>query len=383
MSCGLRRTMLAAAAVVSLPLAARAQNDVPVGRVRFLSGFEARGLTFKAGAGLKSVTEMAIPFGVIYTASPRFAVDLGIRYATATQKPESDTLPHSRVSGPTDLQVRGVYQLVPDVVVLTLSANLPTGKTKLADDELLAAGAVASELVPFPVSSFGSGANVTSGVAVAVPVGGWAVGLGGAYRLSGAFTPRSSLDTSLNKSYKPGGELRIRVGVDRLVGQGRISLGFTFSSFAQDEFGGSSIFRPGQRYITQGAWSFPLGNVGLALYVWDLYRTSGTNTLVGQSTEKQNVLTAGVAASLQLGPNVLRPQIEYRIRSAGASSLSSAGHLLSLSARYQWTLSPRIDLLPALRFDTGSIAEAGTIGASGAAVDFTGWGMSLGLRATL
>jgi hypothetical protein len=384
MSSGPWRTMLAAAGVVFLPLTARAQNDVPVGRVRFLSGFEARGLTFKAGAGLKSVTEVAIPFGVIYTVSPRFAVDLGIRYASATQKPETDTLPTSTVSGPTDLQVRGVYQLVPDVVVLTVSANVPTGKTKLADDELLAAGAVASELVPFPVSSFGSGANVTSGVAVAVPMGGWAVGLSGAYRLSGSFTPRSSLvDTALNKSYKPGGELRLRVGADRLVGQGRISLGFTFSSFAQDEFGGSSIFQPGQRYVTQGAWSFPVGNVGLAVYVWDLYRTAGKNTLVGQSTEKQNVLTAGAAASVQLGPNVLRPQVEYRIRSAGASSLASAGHLLSLSARYQWTLSPRIDLLPALRFDTGSIAEAGTLGASGAAVDFTGWGLSLGLRATL
>lgn len=384
MTSGPFRTLLAACVVVvSLPPTARAQNDVPVGRVRFLSGFEARGLSFKAGTGLKSVTELAIPFGIIYAASPRFSFDLGIRYASATQKPESDTLPRSTVSGPTDLQVRGVYQLVPDVVVLTVSANVPTGKTKLADDEVMAAGAVASELIPFPVSSFGSGANVTSGVAVAVPIGGWAVGLAGAYRLSGSFTPRASLDTSLNKSYKPGGEVRLRVGADRLVGQGRISLGFTFSSFAQDEFGGSSIFRPGQRYVGQGAWSFPVGNVGLAVYVWDLYRTAGRNTLIGLSTEKQNVLTGGIAASVQLGRNALRPQIEYRLRSAGASSLAAAGHLLSLSARYQWTLSPRMDLLPALHFDTGSVAEAGTIGASGASVGFTGWGLSLGLRATL
>jgi hypothetical protein len=262
------------------------------------------------------------------------------------------------------------------VVVLTVAANLPTGKTKLTDDELVAAGVAASELIPFPVSSFGSGANVTSGLAVAVPLAGWAVGAGGSYRITAGYTPLASIDSS----YKPGGELRLRVGADRLVGQGRVSLGFTFSSFADDEFGGSRLFQSGKRYITQGSWSFPVGNLGLVLYVWDLYRDAGKLVIGGGATEKQNVLTGGVVASIQMGRNVLRPQLEYRMQSAragSASSWSAAGHLLSFSARYQLSLSERFALLPAARFDAGNITSTGTT------VSFTGWGLSVGLRATL
>jgi hypothetical protein len=369
-----RHSTLAAlvATLTAAPLAARAQ-DLPVGRVRFLSGQEVRGVSFDPGLGLKSISELVVPVGAIWTASPRLAFDFGVRYARVTRTPETDSLASASVSGFTDLQARGIYQIVPDAVVLTVAVNAPTGRTKLTAEELPAAGSVASDLIPFPVSSFGSGANVTSGIAVAVPFAGWALGLGGSYRLSGAYTPLADVDSS----YKAGGEFRFRVGADRLVGQGRVSLGFTYSSFSQDEFGGSSIFQPGKRYITQASWSFPIGNLGLALYAWDLYRNAGTVTFGSSPTEKQNTLAAGAVASIQLGRSVLRPQIELRQQSAGLSEMKSAGRLLGLSVRYQMQLTGSFSLLPALRFDTGNVIS------NGATIGFTGWGLSLGLRTTL
>ena len=369
-----RRSALAALVTVlaAAPLAARAQ-DIPVGRVRFLSGLEARGVSFDAGLGLKNISELVVPFGAIWTASPKLSFDFGVRYARVSRTPEVDSLASTSVSGLTDLQVRGVYQVVPDAVVFTVAANVPTGKTELTGEDLLAAGSVASDLIPFPVSSFGSGTNVTSGIAVAVPFAGWALGFGGSYRLSGAYTPLADVDSS----YKAGGEFRFRAGADRLVGQGRVSLGFTYSGFSQDEFGGSSVFEPGKRYITQASWSFPLGNLGLAFYAWDLYRNSGTVTLGGSRTEKQNILAAGAVASIQLGRNVLRPQIEIRQQSAGVSAMKSAGRLLGLSVRYQMQLTGSFSLVPALRFDTGNVVSGG------ATIGFTGWGLSLGLRTTL
>jgi len=339
--------------------------------VRFLTGFEARSVSFNAGLGVKTISEMTVPLGMMYNPSDRLALDFGIRYASVSRTP-TDTTPKVTVSGPTDVQVRAVYQVIPDRVVLTLAGNVPTGKTKLSDPEQQAVGAVASELIPFPVSSFGTGANVTTGLAVAIPVAGWAVGVAGAYRLSGAFTPLIQRDTS----YKPGGELRFRIGADRVVGQGRVSLGFTYSSFSQDEWGGASFFQPGKRYISQASWSFPVGNLGLALYAWDLYRTSGTVLLNRGVTEKQNVLTAGVAASVQLGRSVLRPQIEFRKHTAGVDKLEAAGQLLSLSARLSMPVSESFALTPAVRFDTGNIVSGATYG-------FTGWGLSVGIRATL
>lgn len=371
MNAAVRRAALAAVLVAAGPVAALAQGDLPVGRLRFLSGFEARSVSFAAGLGVKTISELAVPLGAMYNPSTRLAFDIGVRYASASRTPEGAAA-KGTVSGLTDVQVRAVYQVIPDVVMLTLAANLPTGKTKLTADELPAAGAVASELIPFPVTSFGTGANVTTGLAVAVPVAGWAVGLAGAYRLSGAFTPMSTVDSS----YKPGGEMRFRVGADRVVGQGRVSLGFTYSTFSQDEFGGANIFQPGKRYISQAAWSFPVGNIGLSLYAWDLYRTSGTVLLSSSTTEKQNVLAAGLAASLQMGRSVLRPQIEFRKHTAGVDKLAAAGQLLSLSARLSLPLSEALSLTPAVRFDTGNIVSGATYG-------FTGWGLSIGIRATL
>jgi hypothetical protein len=365
-----RRAALVAALVAAFPVAASAQGGLPVGRLRVLTGFDARGVSFATGLGVKSISEIAVPLGVLYNPSTRLAFDLGVRYASVSRTPEGAA--KVTLSGLTDLQVRGVYQVIPDVVVLTLAANLPTGKTKMSADELAAAGAVASELIPFPVTSFGTGASVTTGVAVAVPVAGWAVGAGGAYRLSGAFSPLAMIDSS----YKPGGELRFRVGADRVVGQGRVSLGFTISSFSQDEFAGVSIYQPGKRYITQASWSFPVGNLGLALYAWDLYRTPGTLVSSSSATEKQNVFAVGLSAAVQMGRSVLRPQIEYRRHTAGSGRLEGAGRLLSLSARLSLPVSEVLTLTPALRFDTGNIV-------GGAIYGFTGWGLSVGIRSTL
>ena len=372
MNAGVRRAVLVAA-LAAFPAAARAQGDMRVGGVRLMSGVEARGVSFKPGLGIKGVTEFAVPFGAICNVSPRFGLDFGVRYASVSRTPEATGQSKATISGPTDTQVRAVFQVIPDVMVLTVAANLPTGKTELTSGELVAAGVVASELIPFPVQSFGSGTNVTTGLAIAVPFAGWALGVGGAVRLATAYTPLATVDST----YKPGTEMRFRFGADRVVGQGRISLGFTYSAFADDEFGGTRIFTPGQRFITQGTWSFPVGNLGLALYAWDLYRKPGTVVVGGSSTEKQNVLTVGAAASVQVGRSVLRPQLEYRVHSAGVSKLEAAGHLLSLSARYQLSLSERFALLPAVRFDTGNIVTSATT------VNFTGWGLSVGLRAAM
>jgi hypothetical protein len=364
---GLRAHGLGLASVLLLPPLLVAQG-APQSGVAALSGVEARGLSFQSGLGIKSVTEVAVPFGVVWTASPRLSFDLGGRYASASR---TDSSGSNSISGLTDIQVRGVYQIVQDVAVFTVAATLPTGTTKLTAAQLPVAGVIASDLLPFPVANFGSGFNVTTGLALAVPVGGWALGVAGSYRQNGGYTPLA--DTSL--SYKAGGEFRVRAGADRIVGQSRISLGFTYSSFGEDDFGSSPIFQSGKRYIGQASWSFPVGNLGLALYVWDLYRANGT-AIDGSITSKRNVLALGGVGSIQMGRNVLRPQVEYRVHTVGASQLSSAGKLFSIGALLQMPLGQQFALSPVARFDAGNIVNPAT----STAVSFTGWDLGITLR---
>jgi hypothetical protein len=355
---------------------------VPLGaqdftRAAVFTGFEMRSLSFDSGLGVQSISQVAVPLGVVLPLSRRITLDVGTRFARSTLEDDSGVA--STLSGLTDLQARAVVQLVPDVALFTLTANLPTGKTELTADELLVTGAIASDLLPFPVSSYGSGTSVTTGLALAIPVAGFAVGLAGSYRYSSGYTPLA--DTAAD--YRTGGEARLRFGLDRLIGQGRLSLGFTYSSFATDEFGGNEVFQPGNRYITQGSLSIPIGNMGLSLYAWDLYRDQGDIPINGSVTEKQNVLALGAGASIQMGRNSLRPLVEYRRHTAsdpgaGVASLEPAGTLLSLGLRYQMLLGERWSLLPGARFDTGNI-----VGDAGNDVAYRGFSVAVSMRATL
>jgi len=374
----------ALAAVLLLPAPLLAQG----GDISGYAGVEARGVSWKPGVGIKSVNEVAVPFAVVWPASPRLSFDLGGRWASATRTDSVGA--KTTLSGLTDIQVRGIYQLVPDLAVLTVSANLPTGTTKISDQQLLTAGAIASDLLPFPVANFGSGFNLTTGLALAVPVQGWALGVAGSYRLNGDYTPFSNTNDcpSTGCSYKSGGEFRVRAGADRIVGQGRLSFGFTFSTFGDDNFGNSPIFQSGKRYIGQGSWAFPVGNASVQIYAWDLYRTAGTlfDTTGAPlaTTQKRNVLAFGAAGSIQVGRDVLRPQVEYRIHTLGDSTLSSGGRLLSLGLQYQWMLNDRFTLLPSARFDVGSEYALDANGnPTSQSANLTGWSVALMLRAKM
>jgi len=372
-----RATLLAGAWLVPAALLAQ-------GPPTAFAGVQARTVSFSTTAGgIKSVSEIAVPIALLWPATPRLSFDLGGYYASATRKGSNDS--SATISGLTDIQVRGVYQIVPDLAVLSVSANLPTGTSKLKDNQLLTAGAIASDLLPYPVANFGSGFNLTSGLALALPVGGWAIGVAGSYRLNGDFTPFADSGAG---SYKAGGEFRVRLGADRVVGQGRVSLGVTYSSFGEDNFASSPIFQSGNRWIGQGSWSFPIGNMALQLYAWDLYRSAGSQLdSTGKSvasTQKRNVLAFGAAGAVQMGRNVLRPQLEYRIHTLGGSSLSNAGNLLSVGAQYQWAVGARFALVPSLRFDMGTQYVLDGVGNPTSQSDkLTGWNFGLMLRTTM
>jgi len=376
-----RRILPVLAAAALLPASLRAQST-PVGSTTALGGVEVRGLSFQSGLGVKSATEIAVPFAAAWQAESRLTIDFGGHYATVSRTDQTGV--KASLSGLTDLQVRGIYQIVPDFVAFTLSVNLPTGKSKLTAAQIPVANLIASDMLPFPVANFASGFNVTSGLALAMPVGSWAVGLAGSYRANGSFTPIADTGAA-GASYKAGGEVRLRLGADRLVGQSRISLGLTYSSFGDDEFGSSPLFQAGKRLISQASWSFPIGNLGVAVYAWDMYRAAGSVLVNGTSTEKRNVLALGAVGSVQMGRSVLRPQIEFRNYTTGlclgavTSSLCAGGKLVSVGARYQMPIGDRYTLLPLLRLDAGNVVNPNT----GAAVSYSGWDIGVTLRASM
>ncbi len=361
----MRLARFVAAAVLALwPAALAAQTPRP----RVIGGAEFYGVSFSPGLGAKSVSEFAVPLGVAIPVGTRLSFDAGTYVVSAQRKAETGET--ATISGLTDVSLRAGYQVVPDAVALTVSVNLPTGQASLDGDQLLVAGATATDLIPFPVTSFGSGFNVTSGLAVAVPVGGWALGAAGSFRYNGDYEPLA--DTAITLT--PGAEYRLRLGADRIVGQGRVSFGVTYSTFSRDEFGVDQV-NGGQRFITQASWSFPVGNHNVSLFAWDIAR-SADSTATGSTTvpgAKENTVALGAITSLRLGRHTLRPALEYRRSWRGETTLAPYGSLVSIGARHFIQASDRFTVVPGLRLDIGSITGVGLTGFSG----------SITVRATL
>ncbi len=347
------------AAVAAFPSLALAQG---VGaRPGFITGVEYRTLSYGSGGGLGKVSELAVPLGFSAPLGSRLSFDIGTYFVRA----KSDSV---TISGLTDVVLRSAFQIKPDVAIFTLAVNLPSGKHALDPSQNVLAGQVATDLIPFPVSNFGTGFNVTSGLALAKPVGPWALGLAGSFRYSGSYQPFTAPnDTSL---LKPGGEVRFRVGADRIVGQGRMSLGFTYSTFSNDEYGGFS-HSPGSRIIPQASWSFPVGRSNLAVYAWDVYRRADS----AGATPKVNIntISGGALLAIPMGRNSLRPQIEYR---SSTGSIQTNGTLFGAGVRYQIT-GDRVTIIPGFRYDFGSAPLGSTN------VTLTGLSASLTFRSTL
>jgi len=342
------------------------------GRPRALAGAEYYSVSFGSGLGTKSLHELVVPLGLTVPVGRRLLLDAGTYYVNAQRKDEAGG--SGTVSGLTDVVLRGAWQIRPDIAALTVAVNVPTGQRELSGDQLPVAGAVATDLIPFPVTSFGTGVSVTTSLAYAVPVGPWAFGVAGGYRYNGSYQPLADTTASL----KPGSEVRLRVGADRLVGQGRLTLGFTFSTFSRDEFGADRL-GAGRRFISQASWNFPVGNSTVAFYAWDVHRTNAAFGPDSTRTPKLTVNTVafGAIAGLRVGRNLLRPSIELRHAWQGTGKIAGAGTLVGIGARYQMNVGTRFALLPGVRADLGSIP-----GAAGN-VSFTGVSAGLSVRATL
>src|SRR2546427_10129654 len=216
------------------------------------------------------------------------------------------------LTGLTDTQLRLLYTLRRDRAVASLSFNLPTGHRSVSTSQFQVRGAVGSNYLSFPVSSFGQAFGVTGGLAYAQQAGSWNLGFAGILRLPGAYAPFSDQPGT----YTPGVELRIRAGADRLLGpSARLLLGLTTSTFSSDVFTGtgtitSGTYRPGVRFISDVAYLRVIGSSTLTLAAWDFYRLAGDTNSASSPETKENVLNAElrfahrVAARLQLAPMV-------------------------------------------------------------------------------
>ena len=307
----------------------------------------------------EKVSQVAFPVFVSVPVLPQLTVDVGTAFASANHERlavDSMGAPvtiRSSLSGLTDTQLRANYTIGTDFVVITAGLNLPTGSSTLKPEEFEAATRIGSDFLTFPVSGFGSGFSMTGGVAVARPVGSWNLGMGASMRRAGEYEPFEDA-TGATTTFKPGVEVRTRIGADHPFGTGRVSFGLSYSKFGDDR-ANAAVYNTGDRYVGQVAVSNSLRNgVNYSVVLWNLYRTNGT--LIDQSASPSGNITNAMVIFGVRGPSniTVEPSVETRLwtqQGSQTSFLSTLGMRLFVD-RGSWAV------VPGFGFSIGTLESA-------------------------
>ncbi len=297
------------------------------------------------------ISEFSLPLFVLVPIAPRFSLDVGTSYAQSRVEQTTNGVKSvSSINGLTDTQVRGNLVLGNDFVVLTAGINLPTGKSTVTTSQQLAASLIGSDFLAFPISNMGTGLGGTGGIAMARPLGDWNFGFGASMRRSAQYDPFDAAGGAA-LHYQPGNEYRGRLGLDRAVGTGRFTVGLTYSSFGDDNLGGS-LYNTGNRWVSEATFVNTIGGGTLTMSAWDLFRANGRladSTALGH----ENIVNGALGYGIPLGNfATLEPNIEGR---AWTQAVLSTSALATFGLRMQIGAAG-FSVLPSVGYSVGRLA---------------------------
>lgn len=302
----------------------------------------------------EKISEIAMPIFVSIPINPSLTFDVGSAWVwSRVESSGSGTSSTSTINGPTDTQIRASYTFGTDFVVLTAGVNVPTGTSTAGPNEQLAATRIGNDFLAFPITNLGTGFGGTGGIAIARPLGQWNFGIGASMRHSAAYDPfEDGAGTRLR--YEPGDEYRARIGVDRAIGTGRMTLGVTYSAFGSDMVAGSA-YNTGNRIVAQGSVNNMMGPADVTVAAWNLYRASGTladNSSIGYD----NLANMYVGLGFHAGSAILQPGVEVRNWQQEGTRPST---LVNLGLRSQLSLG-LLTLSPGVTYSMGRFASRGS-----------------------
>jgi hypothetical protein len=336
---------------------------------------------------VRSVSHLTIPIGAQLRMN-RLTVDVGASHtAGSVELEDGRTL---TLSGLTDVRVRGVAEVIPDRVLLTLGLNVPTGQTGLTGDRANTLGILGGSSLGFPTLALGNGFGVTAGLVYAFSAGPWGVALGSSYEARSQYTPLEVLiaGDQTPAEFDPGEAIRASLALDRLLGNGRMSVLLAADFYGENlvQIGGGGGSTQGSRYTPGAQYSaalaFDLGISGFRSFrvtLADRYRSEFT-AADGTTTEGSsgNVFEAALEM-IRGGARGLGVYLRADARmdagleidnTIATAAMTSAGASLGLSFT-----RGTISVLPFVR------AQAGNIDVGPASTSATGFGAGITLTA--
>jgi hypothetical protein len=264
----MKHTRIILAALAAIPVLLSAQPDAlenePNGSITMGCAYQ---LWRIDGDSLGSVSQLSFPvtltlpltrafqLTIVHTPALSKANDIyDQNYRTRTRH---DQL---KVNGLSDTWVQGAYLFPNNTAMLNFGLGVPTGKTRLNNNEFDLARHLSLNLFRYQVPIYGQGFCGRAGGAAAFPMGKTAVaGVGGQYLYRGKYHPISYLydypahvgpATRYDPEYQPGSEITAQAGIDLLLGEKlKLMVDLEYTAYQRDMLNGREVFKAGTRSL--------------------------------------------------------------------------------------------------------------------------------------
>lgn len=280
-------------------------------------------------------------------------VRLGINGAFARAAMRRPGQEEVTMSGLTDTQVSLTMALADERIQLGIVGLVPTGVSELTAKEMDVAGVIAADLLPFAVTSWGTGGGLGMNGSMAVPLDEQtAVGFSGGYVVAREYEPLAAGAFA----YRPGDQLHLRAAVDRTIGSaGKASLQLGYFRFGDDQQDGANVYHSGDRLQVVGSYAFAAGYSGSGvLYTGYIHRDRGRYTDAVQVVPAQHLAYFGAGFRQLLGRRtVILPSLDVRL--LNSSPEDQSGFTISGGVGLEVPLGG-LDFVPTVRGRFGNLA---------------------------
>lgn len=315
---------------------------------------------------IESLSVLSVPLGGTLQLSRQVVLGVGTSWARATMVRADGS--EVTLSGLTDTELSAQLELGRGAARITALALLPTGKSSLTPGEMLIVGAVAADVLPLRVTDWGTGGGAGLNVAVAQPIGGFAVGVSAGYVVARSYEP---LDNAFD--YRPGNQLHLRAAIDRTIGtSAKAAVRVDWRRFGADEGNGRNLFQTGDRFQVVGTLDFALRSSSAILYTGWLTRGEGEFIDTPDLLPAQDLLFAGAGLRSGIGAATLQPSLNVRILDSNGADRK--GYTLDAGASLEIPAGRSL-LIPTVRGRLGRIEAS-----SGDDSGFTGLELGLAVR---
>lgn len=260
--------------------------------------------TLGAPSLVKSASQIVLPLGFATPLGERWSLDVAtlVTSGRATLLTVGGETTAS-LTGLGDVRVRATGRLRGDALLVTLGANLGTGRRELSGEQVAALGVLAAPALGSVMPAATAGNSATTGLVYAFQRGAWSLAAGGSVEVRGSYAPAAALSAGVDATtFDPGTALHLSFGADRFVRDGALSLAVTADVYTQDRVVGGSdaaatAVRLGPTVGIEAEWRAPTTVFReLVVFAAERYRASFSRDGASVAGTSAHYLNAGARA---------------------------------------------------------------------------------------